>query len=147
MNSAVKNTANFCKGNVFSALYDMYAVTPNELKAILKVSAQAGQRSAVNKTSVESTAQEDNFQEIKRRKGHISNNTSQTDKNSTKPVSAVKLPPRAVLTRNFFASPRTTDMDMEATTAENVLPEQEARRKPGRPPPIVMTSTTNLIRL
>jgi hypothetical protein len=36
----------------------MYAVTLNELKAIpnvLKVSAQAGQGGAVNKTSVEST--------------------------------------------------------------------------------------------
>jgi hemin uptake protein HemP len=38
-------------------------------------------------------------------------------------------------------------MDMETAEAENTLPEQEAPRKPGRPPPIVMTSNTNLIRL
>jgi hypothetical protein len=37
----------------FGALYGMYAVTPNELKAILKVIAQEGQSGAVNKTSVE----------------------------------------------------------------------------------------------
>jgi hypothetical protein len=37
-------------------------------------------------------------------------------------------------------------MDMETTGAENTLPEQEAPRKPGRPPPTVMTSTTNLSR-
>jgi hypothetical protein len=38
-------------------------------------------------------------------------------------------------------------MDTEATGAQNALPEQEASRKSGRPPSIVMTSTTNLIRL
>jgi hypothetical protein len=103
----------------------MYAVTLNELKAIPKVSAQAGESGAVNKTSVESTAQED-FQEIKRRKGYISNNTSQTVKNSTKPVptsTAVKLPPTEVLTRNFFAYLRNSDMNMETISAENTLPE------------------------
>jgi hypothetical protein len=43
----------------------MYAVTLNELKAILKVSAQAGQSGEVSKTSVESLAQDDDFQEVK----------------------------------------------------------------------------------
>jgi hypothetical protein len=38
-------------------------------------------------------------------------------------------------------------VDTETTGAENTLPEEEVSRKPGRPPPIVMTSTTNLIRL
>jgi hypothetical protein len=38
-------------------------------------------------------------------------------------------------------------MDMETAGAENALPEQEAPRKSGRLPPIVMTSTTNFIRL
>jgi hypothetical protein len=38
-------------------------------------------------------------------------------------------------------------MDTETTGAENTLPEQESPRKSCRPPPIVMTSTTNLIRL
>jgi hypothetical protein len=40
----------------FCDIYGMYAVTLNELKAILKVNAQAGQGVAVNKTSVESMA-------------------------------------------------------------------------------------------
>jgi hypothetical protein len=47
------------------ALYGMYRVTLNELKTILKVSAQAGQKCALNKTSVESTAQDNDFQEVK----------------------------------------------------------------------------------
>jgi hypothetical protein len=38
-------------------------------------------------------------------------------------------------------------MDTETTGTEKALPEQESPRNPGRPPPIVMTSTTNLIRL
>jgi hypothetical protein len=65
-------------------LYGMYAVTLNELKAALKLCTQAGQRSAVNETSVESTAQDEDSWEAKRRK--ISSDTSQTAKNSTKPV-------------------------------------------------------------
>jgi hypothetical protein len=43
----------------------MYAVTLNELKAILKVSAQERQNGTVNETSVESMAQDDDFQEVK----------------------------------------------------------------------------------
>jgi hypothetical protein len=53
----------------------MYAVTLNELKVIVKVSTHAGQSGAVNKTSVESTVQDDDFQEVKRRTRHTSNNT------------------------------------------------------------------------
>jgi hypothetical protein len=51
-------------------------------------------------------------------KRHISNNTLQIAKKSTIPVpttAAVKLPPKAVLTLNFFAPLRTTDIDMEST--------------------------------
>jgi hypothetical protein len=128
----------------------MYTVTLNQLKAILKVSAQAGRSGAVNRTSVESAAQDNHFQELKRRNMHISDDTSRTTKKSTKPVptsAAVRLPPKAVSTRNFFAPLRTTDMDTETTGAENALPEQEAPRKSGGPPPIVMTSTSNLIQV
>jgi hypothetical protein len=127
----------------------LYTVTMNELKAVFKVSAQAGQTGAANETSVESTAQDDDFNEVKRRKRLISNDTSQTAKNSTKPVptsAGVMLPPKTVLTRNFFVPHRSIDVDMENTEAENILPEQEAPRKAGWPPPIMMTSTTNLIR-
>jgi hypothetical protein len=52
-----------------------------------------------------------------------------------------------VLTCNVFESLRTNDIDTENTGAENKVMEQEAPRKPGKPPPIMMTSTTNLIRL
>jgi hypothetical protein len=55
------------------------------------------------------------------------------------------MPPKALSTRKFFSSFRTTDMDTETTGAENTLPEQEAPRKSGRPPPIGMTFITKLI--
>jgi hypothetical protein len=40
-----------------------------------------------------------------------------------------------------------TGMDMETTGAENKLVVQEAPRKPGRLPPIIVTFTRNLILL
>jgi hypothetical protein len=47
VNSAEENTANFCTGldgkQLLSFLYRMYTVILNEMKAVLKVSVQAGQ--------------------------------------------------------------------------------------------------------
>jgi hypothetical protein len=60
---------------------------------------------------------------------------------------AFKMAPRAVITRDFFAPLRTNSMDTETTGAENTLPEEEAPRKSGRPPPIVMPSSINVIKL
>jgi hypothetical protein len=88
--------------------------------------------------------QGDYFQEVKRFERKITNDTFQTAKKSTKPVStsaAVKLTPKAVLTQNFFTPFKTTNMGTVTTGAENALPEQEAPRKSGRPPPIMMTFT------
>jgi arabinogalactan endo-1,4-beta-galactosidase len=152
VNSAEENRANICKNldrkPLFSALYGMYTVTLNELKVVLKVSAQTAQSGVVNETSDESTAEDDDFQEVKKCKRDNSIDTPQSAKKSTKRIrtsAAVKLPPKAVSTRNFV-SLRTTDMDTEPAGAENALPEQETPRKSGRSP-IVMTSTTNLIQL
>jgi hypothetical protein len=59
VNSVEENRANFCKAVdgklLFSALYVVYPVTLNEMKAVLKVSAQAAQSGAVNRTSGESS--------------------------------------------------------------------------------------------
>jgi hypothetical protein len=87
MNSGEENRANFCRAldgkPLFSALYGIYTVTMNELKAIMKVSAQAGQSRGVNKTSVESRAQNDDVWEVKMRKRQYSDNSSKTAKKST----------------------------------------------------------------
>jgi hypothetical protein len=110
-NRAEENKINFCKAlngkPLSSALYGMYTGTLNEMKAVLKRSAQEGQSGAVNKTSVESTTQGDNSQGVKRRKKHVCNDTSQTTKKSTKtaPTSTdVKMSPKIVLNRNLFTS-------------------------------------------
>jgi hypothetical protein len=140
VNSGEENRENFCKTldrkPLFSALYGTYMVTMNELKAVHNVSAQGGQSGAVNKTSVESMAQDDDFHEVKRRKRHASNDTSQTAMKSNKPVptsAAVRLPPKAVLTRNFSAPLRTADMNMETSGIETRcqsrrLPENQVGR-------------------
>jgi hypothetical protein len=66
-------------GSRLLALFTACAVALKELKVVLK-GAQAGQSGAVNKTLVELTAQDDDFQEVKRRKIHIFNNTVQRAK-------------------------------------------------------------------
>jgi hypothetical protein len=77
--SAKENRAKFCLLSdvkpIFSAFYGMYTVTLKELQAVLKVNTEAGQSGAVKKISFETTAQDDDFQEIKRRKRRISNDT------------------------------------------------------------------------
>jgi hypothetical protein len=80
VNSAEENRAILCKYLVgkplFNALYGVHIVTLKELKALLKVTAQAGQSGAVNKISLELRAQDDDFQEVKRYKGHTFNDIS-----------------------------------------------------------------------
>jgi hypothetical protein len=59
----------------------------------------------------------------------------------------------AVPTRNFFASLTPTEMDVERTPVEemangpNQNSQQPSSSKRGRPPPIVLNSTTNLMLL
>jgi hypothetical protein len=80
---------------------------------------------------VESTAREDDIQEVKRCKRHIFNDTSKTAKKLTKPVptsAVVKLTPKAMLTRNSFVPLRAIDMDTETTGTENAIPEEEYER-------------------
>jgi uncharacterized protein with ATP-grasp and redox domains len=95
------------------------------------VNAQAGQCGAVTKTSLESATHDDDFQEVKRRKRHISNDTSQTAKKSIilAPKSAAgKLPNKTVMTRKVFVPLSTNDTDTETTGAENTLPEEVKKK-------------------
>jgi hypothetical protein len=72
-----ENRTNFYKGldgkPLFSALYGMYTVTLNEMKA---VSAQAKHSVTVNKTSSKPTAQDEELQEVKRHKRQNCNGKS-----------------------------------------------------------------------
>jgi hypothetical protein len=110
VNSAEENRANFCKSLagklLLRALYGMLTVALIELKA---VSAQAKESDAVNQTSLESMAQDDDFREVEKCKRHNYSDTSQSAKKSTKAVpttAAVTLPPEAVSTSNILRVPQ-----------------------------------------
>jgi hypothetical protein len=144
VNTAEENQLNPCKaltGKIlFSALYGTYTVTLKELRALLKASSSAGQ----TVTTKCAAHREDGFKEVRRRKRNSSNETAPTTK---KAVSAAEVTPQTeVPTRNFFA-PLRAPMDTESAGAETTVNEETVPGKTGRPPPIILTSQTNLSQL
>jgi hypothetical protein len=129
--SAEENRENFCKvlrgKTLFSALYGIYTVTLNELKCLVKSSSQKG----------------DGFKEVRNRKRHSSQEAANLPKKATVPAPAVKVP-----NRNFFAPLRTASMETDSPATESSPTAEEAvPTKSARPPPIILTSATNLIQL
>jgi hypothetical protein len=145
VSTAEENRQNFCKvlngKNLFNALYGTYTVSLHELKAVLKASTPAGKF----KTPKSAATQEDGFKEARRRKRHNTNENAPTSKKAA--FSAVDTPPKVVATRNYFAPLRASDMDTDSTNTEATPREAATPTKPGRPPPIVLTFTVNLILL
>jgi hypothetical protein len=88
----------------------MYTATLNELKAVQEASAQAGQSGAVNKISLESTAQDDDFREVKRRKRKSLITPHRQPRNLLNQSPRLQLP-NPVLISNFFATFSSIDMD------------------------------------
>jgi hypothetical protein len=118
LNTMEENRANFCKAlsgkTLYSALYGSYTVTLNELKDVLKASITA--KSGTTGPS----PQDDGFQEVRRRKRH---NTQEAAKTSNEGAVQSALQPEAnspkeVVTRNFYAPLRTTNMDTDAANTE-----------------------------
>jgi hypothetical protein len=147
-----RKSVNICKGlegkPLFSPLYGVYTVTLNELKADLKVSAQERQSGVITKLQWSQRPRTVTSRKRRDPRGISLIILRRQPKKSSKQVptfAADKLPPRAVLTRKFFAPFRTTDMNTEISEEMNTLPEQEAPRKLGRSPSILIL--TNLIRL
>jgi hypothetical protein len=60
---------------------------------------------------------------------------------------ALNTPPKKVITRNFFAYFRATEMDSNTSGFEDMPHEESFPDKTGRLPPIMLTSQTNLIQL
>jgi hypothetical protein len=102
-------------------------VTVNELKNVLKASGQAGQ-----------TKQEDGFKEVRSWKRHRTGEAACTPKKAALLTSTVT-------TKNFFVPLRTINMDTDAHVTESNSTEKAATGKSCRPPPIILTSATNLI--
>jgi hypothetical protein len=68
--------------------------------------------------------------------------TIYSDEAATVPTSSIN-----VTTKNFFAPFRTLNVDTDASGTESSETEEPVPRKSSRPPPIVLTSTINLIQL
>jgi hypothetical protein len=112
VDSAEENAATFCKAlsgkPLFSALHGTYTVALGQLKALFKKSIP-GQRKETLNTAGPSSAPDDGFQEVRRRKRQSS---GETDRTSKKPVLATPTP--KVPTRNIFAPLRTMNMKTES---------------------------------
>jgi hypothetical protein len=145
VNTAEDNRASNCKalsGKVLFTLYGTYTVALNELKSILKASNSADGVTRASE-SVKPT-QEDGFKEVRRRKRHSTNEAAPTSK---KPAAEAKSTPnKEVATRNFFA-PLREILDTDSSVTEGTTPEEAVPGKAGRPPPIILTTNTNLIQL
>jgi hypothetical protein len=102
VNAAEENQINFCKAltgkTLFSALYGIYGVTLNDLKALLKASCPAGQ----SVTPKSAAPREDGFKKIRRRKGNSSNEAASTTKKAL--AAAEVAPQNEVPTRKFLPS-------------------------------------------
>jgi hypothetical protein len=115
---------------LYSALYETYTVTLNELKKVLKSRSQVGQPN-----------QADAFQEVRSRKRPSTAEAARSPKKAAVPT------PVQVPTKNYFAPLRTAQMDTDASDAHPIAEETAAPTKSARPPPIVLTSAANLIQL
>jgi hypothetical protein len=145
VNTAEDNRAKYCKalsGKLqFGTLHGTYTVALKELKSLLKASNSAGGTN----TSTESVkpSQDDGFKEVRRRKRHNTNEVSPTSKKSA--ADATNNNKQEVATRNFFAPLRATTMETDSSGAEATTVEEAVPGKASWKPPIILTSTTNLI--
>jgi hypothetical protein len=90
--------------NQFSVPCSAYTVILKELKAVIKARTLADQIN-VPKTTGQQTKKEDDFQEVRRRKRRATHETTGTSKKATvqtKKSSALNMPPKEVVTRNFW---------------------------------------------
>jgi hypothetical protein len=113
-----ENRANFFKAlsgkTLYSALYGIYTVTLNELKGLLKAS------TAAKSGTTGTPRQDDGFQEVRRRKRHNTQEAANTPKKlAVRPPTQPEFhSPKEVVTRNFYAPLRTTEMNSDAASTE-----------------------------
>jgi hypothetical protein len=115
---------------LFAAILRLYATTHTELRGSLLPVPEPVEPS-------------EEFREQRRRKRNPSDEQPTVPK---KAVTAANSVPKEITTRNFFAPLRATmetdSSGMEAKTEEEAVPQQNCR-----PPPIILTSSANLIQL
>jgi hypothetical protein len=144
VNTAEDNRASYCKALsgklLYCALYGTYTVALTELKSLLKASNSAGV--ATTASVCVQPPQEDGFKEVRRRKRHSTKKAAPTSTAAETKSTDTK----EVATRNFFG-PLRAKMDTDSSVTEATTPEDAVPGKAGRPPPIILTSNTNLIQL
>jgi hypothetical protein len=120
---------------LFTAMLRLYAATHRDLRDSLQPEQEQEEATEA-------------FREQRKRKRNPSDEQPAVLKKTAGSVPAktsptgVSSPPNAVVTQNFFAPLRGAEMDTEGSPRE-----ESAAGKAGRPPPIVLTSATNLIQL
>jgi hypothetical protein len=93
------------------------------------------------------------LREQRRRKRNPSDERAKKYKTSVPTPESRLRPQGEVATKNFFAPLRTAEMDVERTLVEGTsdepssMSQQPSSNKAGRPPPIVLTSAINLMKL
>jgi hypothetical protein len=129
---------------LYSALHGVYSEVLADLKIVLQQSASKVEDNQTN----EPGAQED-FREQRRRKRKPSDGKVSAKKvaTTTDGVNDLHIRPQAeVTTRNYYAPLRSNEMEVTENT--NPAESQQApTTERSRPPPIVLTTETNLIRL
>jgi hypothetical protein len=124
-------------------------VTLKELKDLVKASFITPKYNKPESTE-ENPNEEEGFQEVRRRKRHSSHETAKTAKKAAvqaKTPPTVSSQPEEVITRNFFDPFRAAEMETNPSNTEGSPREDPAVVKAGRPPPIFLSSTVNLIDL
>ncbi|XP_023725873.1 uncharacterized protein LOC111874531 [Cryptotermes secundus] len=150
INAAEESREGYCKalkGKIlFSALYGTYTVTLNDLKSLVKA-----RTSEATKTQTK-PSQEEDFKEVRRRKRQSTTESAPTSKKAAAATGNTQT--KEVPTRNYFAPLRVTTMDTDsagdgATALEegSTTLEVDTSGRAGRPPPIIITTTVNLIHL
>jgi hypothetical protein len=149
--AAEGNGPNYCKTlhgkTLFSVLYDIYTVTLEELKDLRKASTLAEQINSRKATGQQAT-QEDGSQEVRKRKRRATDETDETSKRAA--VQTITSP--ALTPSSRMSSPETLSLPLRAAIMENDSSGTEATSNEeavpgqiGKLPPIILTSTTNLI--
>jgi predicted component of type VI protein secretion system len=96
------------------------------------------------KITDQQTTQEDFFQEVRRRKRRATDGTTGTSK---KAAVQIKTSPDLNIPSKEVVTLRAADMDTDASDTEATSNEEAVPGKTGRPPPIILMSTANLIQL
>jgi hypothetical protein len=154
VSSALEARVNLCRAldgkSRYSALYGMYAILLQDLQALAnpsKSNPAASNVPAATPTDPNGSAEVDGFR-VPRRRKRISSGEQEAKKKAGPHTPVEGKTACRVENRNYFAPLSTTPAidcaEMEGGQGQD---EQQTSASPGRPPPVVLTTPTNLLQL